>query len=620
MKGVALALGSVAALALGAVARSRAGSSSRHDLPDPHGILLNPRDPGSRGRVRRKIRELGGGRAKIDLVAEVVPVGERLTTGEIYATRVDNLSLLSIEAQAAIQRLDDRRGASISRAYVVHAADVGPHGRGWGQVLYRAMAMAAAEEDAVLVSHACVPSGITSNAAENMWEKLGRSILVERVERTEDEEELYDGPCFVAWGAPAGSFARAGSRAPLPIRRRPTLITAPPVLIERALARHDEDFVIARNSWTAIDIGDLCNWLGWEVGPRVKDEHRLPLKAVLNVRQELFRTFGNLPDPLPVYRGILSDPDRDVGKHGAVASARVDAGDPGRHWTLDLEVAQAFANSTHEAQIAYYEDEDLTRLGPGRILHGHVALRNVDWRETFDRFCRFSLGDEWDHQGDATRAERQVYVPGRVEVTKVATVPVVCPASCTGGSRSLAHPVAPYFRQSAQKIRVYRGTRGACGLCPDARGVTYWTDDPAVADRYADHKSGRVVHAGHLYLHNPYVLETDAAARQLASWLDAARGIRRDLDDDPWWHDYFRVVDQEGVPRVLAARGYDGIRFMEDGLWREHSWGIRVDSESPKVHVIETTTPRVAYFGFVLTDAEAQGFLDANPHPWGSMT
>ena len=40
MKGTALALGSIAALALGAAARSRAGSSSRHDFPDPHGILL----------------------------------------------------------------------------------------------------------------------------------------------------------------------------------------------------------------------------------------------------------------------------------------------------------------------------------------------------------------------------------------------------------------------------------------------------------------------------------------------------------------------------------------------------------------------------------------------------
>lgn len=134
----------------------------------------------------------------------------------------------------------------------------------------------------------------------------------------------------------------------------------------------------------------------------------MPLKAVLNVRQELLRAFGNLPDPFPVYRGILPDPNRDVGKHGAAASARSDAGDPGRHWTLDFEVAQAFANSTHEAQLAYYEDEDLARLGPGRILHGHVALRDVDWRETFDRFCRFSLGDEWGHQGDATRAERHV--------------------------------------------------------------------------------------------------------------------------------------------------------------------------------------------------------------------
>lgn len=60
---------------------------------------------------------------------------------------------------------------------------------------------------------------------------------------------------------------------------------------------------------------------------------------------------------------------------------------------------------------------------------------------------------------------------------------------------------------------------------------------------------------------------------------------------------------------TLVATGY---ALSEDGLWREHSWGIRVDPGSPEVQVIETTTPRVAYFGFVLTDAEAKGFLGEN--------
>lgn len=61
---------------------------------------------------------------------------------------------------------------------------------------------------------------------------------------------------------------------------------------------------------------------------------------------------------------------------------------------------------------------------------------------------------------------------------------------------------------------------------------------------------------------------------------------------------------------TLVATGY---ALSEDGLWREHSWGIRVDPGSPKARVIETTTPRVAYFGFALADAEARRFAEANP-------
>lgn len=199
------------------VPERQAGSCAlRDDLPDPRGVLENPRDPGSTGRVERKIRKTGYG-PRIDLVGSVTPRGDRFSSGEVLATRVDDLSLLAPGARAVIARIGERRGSPVERAYVVHTANIEPGGVGWGQVLYQAMAMRAAEENAVLVSHACTPSGITSNDAENMWEKLGRSIVVEPVDTSEDEEEVYDGPCFVAWGESVGSFSRVrGSRAPLP--------------------------------------------------------------------------------------------------------------------------------------------------------------------------------------------------------------------------------------------------------------------------------------------------------------------------------------------------------------------------------------------------------------------
>jgi hypothetical protein len=45
-----------------------------------------------------------------------------------------------------------------------------------------------------------------------------------------------------------------------------------------------------------------------------------------------------------------------------------------------------------------------------------------------------------------------------------------------------------------------------------------------------------------------------------------------------------------------------GWALSDDGCWRQHSWA-RQNNE-----IIETTTPRVAYFGFELTPQEAQTF------------
>lgn len=45
-----------------------------------------------------------------------------------------------------------------------------------------------------------------------------------------------------------------------------------------------------------------------------------------------------------------------------------------------------------------------------------------------------------------------------------------------------------------------------------------------------------------------------------------------------------------------------GWALSDDGLWRQHSWALRNKT------IIETTETRLKYFGYTLTDAEAEQF------------
>jgi hypothetical protein len=55
---------------------------------------------------------------------------------------------------------------------------------------------------------------------------------------------------------------------------------------------------------------------------------------------------------------------------------------------------------------------------------------------------------------------------------------------------------------------------------------------------------------------------------------------------------------------VGIATGY---ALSKDGLWRQHSWGILRDG------ILETTEPRLKYFGIVLQGARANRFVKWNP-------
>ncbi len=76
------------------------------------------------------------------------------------------------------------------------------------------------------------------------------------------------------------------------------------------------------------------------------------------------------------------------------------------------------------------------------------------------------------------------------------------------------------------------------------------------------------------------------------------------------------ILDESGCHENVAElwleekEGLTGIgtgyALSEDGLWRQHSWGLR-DAE-----IIETTSERIKYFGRRLTSTDADAFAEAN--------
>lgn len=59
--------------------------------------------------------------------------------------------------------------------------------------------------------------------------------------------------------------------------------------------------------------------------------------------------------------------------------------------------------------------------------------------------------------------------------------------------------------------------------------------------------------------------------------------------------------------KTTIATGY---ALTEDGLWRQHSWVIHLKPRQNRV--VETTTKRLIYFGFAMTEEECEEFLYNN--------
>lgn len=125
-------------------------------------------------------------------------------------------------------------------------------------------------------------------------------------------------------------------------------------------------------------------------------------------------------------------------------------------------------------------------------------------------------------------------------------------------------------------LRVYRGVRsGTCGFCPDARGVTYWTDDLAAAKSYTGEKPDGIVYSAHLDLQNVYDMTTDAAVMRFAAWADETSPHWAPPGGTSDWAGPFELVDRLDMPEILGQRGYDGVAFedvVDEGPHR--SWAV----------------------------------------------
>lgn len=99
-----------------------------------------------------------------------------------------------------------------------------------------------------------------------------------------------------------------------------------------------------------------------------------------------------------------------------------------------------------------------------------------------------------------------------------------------------------------------------------------------------------------------------------------ARGepdIKEILKYGQLWHGYGAVMKKgkasmchSNAASLSLKRGFymcTGYALSEDGMWRQHSWCIDVHARTTKI--IETTEPRVMYFGFVLDDERRDSLL-----------
>jgi hypothetical protein len=125
------------------------------------------------------------------------------------------------------------------------------------------------------------------------------------------------------------------------------------------------------------------------------------------------------------------------------------------------------------------------------------------------------------------------------------------------------------------------------------------------ADQQPDLKvlRGLLLGLGGTHLVAPPDLDADVPRLIDAGFVMAGPVLRRSMR---------RSDAHRNVAEIWAARQRElvgigtGYALSVDGLWHQHSWGLRREG------ILETTVPRVKYFGVLLQHRIADSFASAN--------
>jgi hypothetical protein len=90
-------------------------------------------------------------------------------------------------------------------------------------------------------------------------------------------------------------------------------------------------------------------------------------------------------------------------------------------------------------------------------------------------------------------------------------------------------------------------------------------------------------------------------------WLGSGARVAR--GNDCQCHANSAALWAQDTAHYQIATGY---ALSEDGIWRQHTWVIERPGEVTTAQIVETTEPRVAYYGYPMTVAEAESFADQN--------
>lgn len=136
---------------------------------------------------------------------------------------------------------------------------------------------------------------------------------------------------------------------------------------------------------------------------------------------------------------------------------------------------------------------------------------------------------------------------------------------------------------------------------------------------------------------SPYYVGAESFSKELAAVRDRVLEyggemvVLPDFEEDAerllkrgqFWYGDEKYVLREGRPsqchwnsatlKDKSPEQFDivtGYALSPDGAWRQHTWLIEHRKDGD--YICETTVPRIGYFGYVLTEEEAQEFIESN--------